>query len=263
MTTHPRFDRFIGIDYSGAETATSSLKSLRVYVADRVSPPAEVAPPPGPKKYWTRRGIATWLEQALSEEPRALVGIDHAFSFPMRYFEKYRLPPDWGKFLIDFQRHWPTDEDHLYVDFVCDGSHGRGAFRTGNTRWKRLTDRRAGAAKSVFHFDVPGSVAKSTHAGLPWLLYLRRRIGDRIHFWPLDGWDIPAAMSVVTEIYPALWNRAYPRKGRTADQHDAYSIARWLRESDLNGSLAQFLDPSLTPEERTIAGLEGWILGLG
>jgi hypothetical protein len=35
-----------------------------------------------------------------------------------------------------------------------------------------LTEIRAGAAKSVFHFDVPGSVAKSTHAGLPWLRYL-------------------------------------------------------------------------------------------
>ena len=29
-----------------------------------------------------------------------------------------------------------------------------------------MTEVRAGA-KSVFHFDVPGSVAKSTHAGIP------------------------------------------------------------------------------------------------
>ena len=28
-------------------------------------------------------------------------------------------------------------------------------------------------AKSVFHFDVQGSVAKSTHAGLPWIKALR------------------------------------------------------------------------------------------
>ena len=55
----------------------------------------------------------------------------------------------------------------------------------------RLTEERAGSAKSVFHFDVPGTVAKSTHAGLPWLRYLRQKLGDRIHFWPFDGWEIP------------------------------------------------------------------------
>lgn len=49
------------------------------------------------------------------------VGIDHGFSFPLRYFEVHHLAPDWPTFLKDFQRHWPTDEDHLYVDFVRDG----------------------------------------------------------------------------------------------------------------------------------------------
>lgn len=29
------FERFIGIDYSGAQTPTASLKGLRVYLADR------------------------------------------------------------------------------------------------------------------------------------------------------------------------------------------------------------------------------------
>jgi hypothetical protein len=32
-----------------------------------------------------------------------------------------------------------------------------------------------------------GSVAKATHAGLPWLRYLRRQAAGRVHFWPLDG----------------------------------------------------------------------------
>jgi hypothetical protein len=57
-----------------------------------------------------------------------------------------------------------------------------GAARTGNARWRRLTEERASGAKSVFHFDVQGSVAKSTHAGIPWLRFIRRRLGDRV--WP-------------------------------------------------------------------------------
>lgn len=33
----PAFARYVGIDYSGAETPTSSLKGLRVYLAERES----------------------------------------------------------------------------------------------------------------------------------------------------------------------------------------------------------------------------------
>jgi hypothetical protein len=36
-----------------------------------------------------------------------------------------------------------------------------------------------------------GSVAKSTHTGIPWLRFIRERLGSRVHFWPFDGWEIP------------------------------------------------------------------------
>jgi hypothetical protein len=65
------FTRYIGINYSGAETPTASLKGLRVYCADSGAQPLEVQPPPSP----------------------------------------HRLLPDWPTFLDDFQRHWPTDEN--------------------------------------------------------------------------------------------------------------------------------------------------------
>lgn len=259
----PRFDCYVGIDYSGAETPTSSLKGLRVYVADRRSPPAEIRPPPSPRKYWTRRGLAEWLVERLREEMMALVGIDHGFSFPLRYFEAHRLESDWSAFLDDFHSHWPTDGEHMYVDFVRYESRGRGAERTGNARWRRLTEVRAASAKSVFHFDVPGSVAKSTHAGLPWLRYLRREVGERVHFWPFDGWEMPPQKSAIVEVYPALWSRAFAREGRTPDQHDAWSIAEQLRRSDRDGTLGGLLSPRLTKQEQSVAEIEGWILGVG
>ena len=257
----PCFCRYIGIDYSGAEVPKASLKGLRIYQADQENLPVEVQPPPSPRKYWTRRGIAEWLVERLSEDIPTLVGIDHGFSFPLRYFEVHRLEPDWAGFLDDFQHHWPTDEANTYVDFVRDGLCGNGAAREGNSRWRRLTEERCGA-KSVFHFDVPGSVAKSTHAGLPWLRYVRNHLGDRIHFWPFDGWRIPPGRSAIAEVYPSLWRRSFPREGRTADQHDAYAAAAWLRQTDLDGSLPEFLNPSLLPGERAVAQVEGWILGV-
>ncbi len=208
---NPAFERYIGIAYSGAETPRSSLKGLRVYAADRLSAPLEVMPPPSPRWYWTRRGLAEWLVERLSEGSPALVGIDHGFSFPLRYFEEHNLPLDWPSFLDDFQRHWPTDED-IYVDFVRDGSSGNGAARSGNPRWRRITELRTRTAKSVFQFDVQGAVAKSTHAGIPWLRYIRQHTHtkDRVHFWPFDGWSVPTNGSVVAEVYPSLWGRTFP-----------------------------------------------------
>lgn len=257
-----QFSRYIGIDYSGAETPTSSLKGLRVYMSNGGDPPGEILPPPSNKKYWTRRGVAEWLVQILSEDEPTIVGIDHAFSFPLRYFETHGLLPDWPKFLEDFQRHWPTDEDHVYVDFVREGVAGNGAARSGSSRWRRLTEERARGAKSVFHFDVQGSVAKSSHSGIPWLLYIRQLIGDRVHFWPFDGWNIPAGHSAIAEVYPALWSRDFAMADRTGDQHDAYVIAAKLSMADHTGALQGLLRPNMGEAEKVVAGVEGWILGV-
>lgn len=259
--TKPSFRRYIGIDYSGAKTPTDSLKGLRVYEANHEVLPVEVQPPPSSRKYWNRRGIAEWLVECLSEEIPTSVGIDHGFSFPMRYFEVNHLEPDWEMFLDDFHKHWPTDEDNTYVDFVRDGQCGQGDARTGNARWRRLTEERAGA-KSVFHFDVPGSVAKSTHAGLPWLRFLRKKLGSKVHFWPFDGWNIPAGKSAIVEVYPSLWSKSLPREERTQDQQDAYAAAAWLRQADLDGNLNKFLKPFLLQGEYSEAEVEGWILGI-
>jgi hypothetical protein len=256
------FSRYIGIDYSGAQTPTVSLKGLRIYSAEGEAAPVEVLPPPSPRKYWTRKGVADWLVERLAESAATLVGIDHGFSFPLRYFEAHHLKPDWPAFLDDFQRHWPTDEDNTYVDFVRHGTVGNGAARMGDPRWRRLTEVRAGATKGVFRFDVQGAVAKSTHAGIPWLRFIRRRLGPRVHFWPFDGWEIPPRRSAIAEVYPALWSRSYAREERTSDQHDAYSVAAWFSRADRDGSLSAFLKPSLTPAERTVAMVEGWILGV-
>ena len=64
----PSFARSIGIDYSGAETPTASLKGLRVYLAEGTASPVEVQPPPSPRKYWTRKGIAEWLVERLGDQ---------------------------------------------------------------------------------------------------------------------------------------------------------------------------------------------------
>ncbi len=158
----------------------------------------------------------------------------------------HHLPPDWPCFLNDFQQHWPTDGENTYVDFVRDGICGKGDERMGNNRWRRITEKRA-KAKSVFHFDVQGQVAKSTHAGLPWLRYLRNELGGSVHFWPFDGWEIPLGRSAIAEAYPSLYRKSFGSEDRTPDQHDAYSISAWMQQADRNEQLSKFLNPNLTP----------------
>ena len=130
----------------------------------------EIPPPPSPRRYWTRRGLAEWLATTFRAEPPTLVGIDHAFSFPRAYFQKYEIAGGWNGFLDDFCAHWPTDQDHVYVEFVRDKVCGNGAARQGS-----------------------------------------------------------------------------PRR---------------LQETDLAGNLAQLFQPALTADERAVAEIEGWILGV-
>lgn len=53
----------------------------------------------------------------------------------------------------------------------------------------------------------------------------------------------------------------FPRENRTGDQHDAYSISAWMRQTDINQTLPRFLTPPAAVEDRALAEIEGWILG--
>jgi len=257
----PRFVRHIGIDYSGAGAPTASLRALQVFAATPDSAPREVPPPAG-RPNWSRRAIAEWLAEILSEARPTLVGIDHGFSFPLAYFQRHGLPPDWANFLDDFHAHWPTDCDAVTVADVREGRHGNGPSRGGESTWLRLTERWTASAKSVFQFDVQGQVATSTHAGLPWLRFLRAHCGEKVHFWPFDGWNVPDGRSVLAEVYPSLWMRRFDREGRDPDRHAAFATAAWLRRADLDGTLSRFLSPAIDARERSLASMEGWILGV-
>ena len=111
--------------------------------------------------------------------------------------------------------------------------------RTGDASELRLCEQWTAGPKSVFQFDVQGQVATSTHAGLPWLLWLRMmfEVKSRIHFWPFDSVEVPEGKSVVAEVYPSLSRRRYSKEGRSPDEHDAYSVDAWLSENDRRGRL--------------------------
>lgn len=253
------FDLHIGIDYSGAETAGARLKGLQVYEATDGLPERVIAVPEEGKTHWNwrRTDVAQYLIDLALGGTRLIVGIDHGFSFPFSYFRRYNLRT-WDEFLADFVDHWPTHKPYIYVDSIRETDPPR----AGAPHEFRLCERWTSSAKSVFQFDVEGQVAKSTHAGIPWLWHIRNEVGDRVHFWPFDGWEIPEGKSCIAEVYPSILRNRYGREGRTTDQQDAYSVARWLKETSERGILDRYLHPPLTDSERDIAALEGWILGV-
>ena len=101
---------------------------------------------------WCRKEIAEWLIEQAQNNITFIAGIDHGFSFPISYFDRYKLR-SWSQFLDDFCRHWPTDDDHTYVDFIRHRENGP-PDRTGEPTDFRLTEKWTSSAKSVFKFDV-------------------------------------------------------------------------------------------------------------
>jgi len=256
-----RFQRYVGIDYSGAGTAEKGLTGLRVYVADTDGRTREIRRDTNRRRHWSRRSLFDWLKTVLDDPEPTLVGIDHGFGFPEAWFAHHGITTDWDAFLQRFSAAYPTDQPQVTVEAVRRGQIESAGGWPGDARWRRATEEKVGA-KSVFHFDVPGSVAKSTHAGLPWLARLRRAHASDLHVWPFDGWQIPHGRSAIAEVYPSLWSAHYPRGSRTPDQHDAYVVAAGLAAADRSGDLGDLLCPPVDAETRQRAAVEGWILGV-
>jgi hypothetical protein len=113
------------------------------------------------------------------------------------------------------------------------GAHGRPSLAktNGGAGWRdkgRVSVRHSGIGREVQ--SLGNSLAT----------VIRQQLGSRVHFRLLGGWEIPTRRSAVAEVYPALWNRSFPRGDRTNDQHDAFSVAAWLSRADTDGTLATF-----------------------
>lgn len=253
-----KFDRFIGIDYSGAGTAESPQKGIAVYAATSNNKPQRIPAPValGRSRNWSRLTLFQWLQQQLRSNESLAIGIDHAFSFPISYFEKYQLGC-WREFIEDFVEHWPTAQQGATVQQFREGN-----LRTGDSKSLRVTECWTAGPKSVFQFDMQGSVAKSTHAGLPLLAKLRAEFSSSLHVWPFDGWKPRSGRSVIFEVFPSLFRNRYPRDDRTVDQQDAYAVCRWMLEMQRRDRFAAYFDPPLAPKIKKMAQREGWILGV-
>ena len=70
------------------------------------------------------------------------------------------------------------------------------------------------------------------------------------------------AQSMLSTPSPRKCDDTSQNKGRDGDEQAAYATAGWLQRADRHGSLGNYFNPPLTPEEREVAAVEGWILGV-
>jgi hypothetical protein len=252
------FERYIGVDYSGAGLPTQPLSGLRIFQAEIASEPAPVA---GPLKYqWSRKNLASWLSERCRDSTPTLIGIDHCFSFPQSFISQLQQPEitSWDEVLRYADETWKSRTLK-----VADALRSRLLLEPWMLSALRETEKHTSSAKSVFNFTGPG-VAHSSFAGLPWLCDLRDLFRGQVHFWPFDGWEVPAGQSCIVEVYPSLFSRRFAKQEHPggAHAHDAYSVCRWMCDTDALGHLETFFSPPLPAETKATARLEGWILGV-
>jgi hypothetical protein len=249
----PDFQQYIGVRYSGRKDPGDPIREIKVFAAVENHEIFRELNQGHPSGRWSRRDLAEWLLAKVTSGEPVVVGLDHAFSFPQSYMDRNDLK-SWSVFLRDFEANWPTRE--VSVRELLPGNP-----RTGDPDEHRLTGQWTAFPKSVFQFDIQDSLAKATHAGLPWIDYLRRA-GDRAHFWPFDGFEVPRGRSVLAEVRPARLRNRYRKEDLSAQEQDAYAVCAWFQERDQLGLLRPYFTPPLSPEEQDRARLEGWILGV-
>lgn len=246
------FQRYFGLDYSGAASPLKSRDNIAVFAASRESQTA--AKVPGP---WSRKSVFDYLTSLLDGEP-ALIGLDHGFSWPLEALDHLGLA-SWPELL----QHMETKYGCLREKSIKEQVDVRGAPFAQFAEHLRLTEKRTSDAKPVFAFR-PHDASWSTLAGLPWLSLLRRDHGKKIHFWPFDGWTPEVGKHCLVEIYPRLFQRLYAERcgSMTKDERDAFCAAQWMRDMDERGLLGRYFDPPRTENESASCRQEGWILGV-
>lgn len=278
----PDFDRFVGIDWSGAKGVRHRGIAVAVAEVGR-SAPALVAPPS--PAGWARGEVANFLEALPG---RVLAGFDFSFAPPFVSRGAYLPGMDTAGDGPGFWRHVDAlsdDRDYGAAGFMAGAARGHfwmGAADGAKADFLhfRVCEQRfnaAGGGKASTLFDCVGAaqVAKASFAGMRVLNRLRQGFA----VWPFD----PPGERTIVEIYTrAMLRHAGGRGLKIRDragldtalaalgsdpfggndppddhQTDALVTAAALRR--LAPEPAWWTPVGLTPE---IARTEGWTFGI-
>lgn len=285
------FERFVGIDWSGAEKPVMN-RSIAIAICTQDRPAVELLTGP-----WSREKIGEWIIDLTGAGQRTLIGIDANFGFAQSVIEK-----QFGA-KATYQDLWKAVESacHNAPNYFASGfwqawpdlfwTHGK--MPEGFTMPRRVVETSCGEAglgwpESPFKLIGAKQVGKGGLAAMRMVIHLKSVLGDRVAIWPFEQNLYNSASIVITEIYPRqfLWRCGHgATKIRTAQDLDAAlnhfdsRLARTNMLSDHDSDAiisaaglkalcgnAQDLPeklshpPQLSPR---IAQTEGWIFGVG
>ena len=197
------FDRYIGIDWSGAAQPGYAGVAVATCAAGRGAP--SLIPAPG--KTWTRMAVLDWLRSELAKPQRLLIGFDFAFALPGDGRPAAAL---WA----EVEARCADDVDLLGSRYAS----GDPRFWTAGPQPKHWNDAprateiacraaELGSPQTPFQLIGAKQVGKGALAGMRLLHRLQGEAGDRVATWPFDRDAGRDRRSVVCEIYPRLFIR--------------------------------------------------------
>ena len=294
------FDRFIGIDWSGA--AGEYQAGIQVAAIDTGTKRLQLIRPPG-GSHWSRQSVLDYITSATDH--RTLVGFDFAFSLPWNR-DLESLPACFGAlegayqlwaFIDDFCNDvpflhaspiWQSRESPFrpFIKFWSRADQYQGDLFNGGQLRRTETAAQASGLRPKSVYRLAGhQVGAGSFAGMRLLNRIARAQSKDIAIWPFD--EIETAKVVIAEIYPTAFYRLADHTRPTPRQikvgaHVATAVdvlkffdARYeerLPDSidaiDALISAAAMMrlsqSPALLPsfDDYEISGNEGWIFGV-
>ena len=233
----PHFDKFIGIDWSGAKGSKQGGLQIAVAGPDNDAPKL-ISPNEG--NLWGRDDVFLWLSETIKSE-RALIGFDFAFGYPHHdlgcYFPGMNKDPAhifglWE--LIDKTckeasnfyggSFYKRKELPFHKYFLSP--YGKGELYFPRKRITELFCKKVTAPHPTRNCIGPANVGTGSLAGMRFLHKLKKSLDKEIEIWPFEK---KRGRSVAVEIFPRL----YFKQSGTNPQN-------WQDQEMINNALKYF-----------------------
>lgn len=294
-----KFERFIGIDWSGAGGENDRVKLRVVEAGEGLEGPRSVSPGVrSTTRNWKRAELREFLREEVfrSGGRRTIVGIDAAMGYPVGTAEAVFGADGWRSMVkrlgaaVRDRKHGDLKDvidefndghvDDGGVPFFYRGSDkeerswyrddqtSHGFFTAHGVGYYRMIDMLIPGAISVFYTGPGPMVAYHTMTCLRMLdeLLVVRDDSDELDFgvWVHEE-DWRRRRHLVVEAYPAVFPEpTTSRESNSNDYIDALKIAEWMWKGSRDEKLRSFLDIDQDAPRgmRRIIGEEGWVLGV-